>query len=202
MARQNLEKHQVWLYLVAILAGLGIGSTAPMLAPLLETLLWPILGLLLFTTFTQVALTQLPEAFRDGRFMSATLLGNFVVLPVAVWGLTVLLPDQPAIRLGVLLVLLVPCTDWFITFVQLGRGDTHRAIAVTPINLLVQIALLPLYLWLFMGDTFIELLAADRIATVFVTLIVLPLLAAWLGRSAGRSGRHSLQSWAGCLCLC
>ncbi|MDP2411402.1 MAG: hypothetical protein Q8M26_14100 [Pseudolabrys sp.] len=77
-------------------------------------------------------------------------------------------------------MLLVPCTDWYITFTHLSGGDTRRAIAATPINLLVQIAMLPVYLWLFMGNTFLELLAADRIAAVFVTLIVLPLLAAWL----------------------
>ena len=44
-----------------------------------------------------------------------------------------------------LLVLLVPCTDWFITFTRLGGGDTLRAITVTPLNLLVQLLLLPVY---------------------------------------------------------
>jgi len=178
--REHIERHQVWLYLAAILAGLGTGSAAPVLAPSFETVLWPVLGVLLYSTFTQVPLTHLPEAFRDRRFMGAVLTGNFLFLPLAVWGLLLFLPDDPAIRLGVLLVLLVPCTDWFITFTHLGGGDTRRAIAATPVNLLVQIALLPFYLWLFMGETFIEILAADRIATVFATLIVLPLLAAWL----------------------
>lgn len=56
------------------------------------------------------------------------------------------LPDDPALRLGVRLALLVPCTDWFITFTQLGRGNTSRAIAVTPLNLLLQLLLLPVYL--------------------------------------------------------
>lgn len=43
----------------------------------------------------------------------------------------------------------------------------------------MQLCLLPVYLWLFMGHAFLELLAADRIARVFVSLIVLRLLAAW-----------------------
>lgn len=180
MTRDRIERHQVWLYLAAILTGLTLGMSAPALAPVLETILWPTLGLLLYATFTQVPLTHLPEAFRDRRFMGAMLTGNFLLIPLAVWGLLTVLPDDPPIRLGVLLVLLVPCTDWFITFTHLGGGDTRRAIAATPINLLLQIALLPLYLWLFIGETFFEILAADRIATVFVTLIVLPLLAAWL----------------------
>ncbi|MFN4354118.1 arsenic resistance protein [Parvibaculum sp.] len=179
MKRQQLEQHQVWIYLAAILAGLTLGSHAQGLSGPFEAVLWPVLGLLLYTTFTQVPLTHLPEAFRDRRFMCAVLIGNFILIPLAVWGLLIFLPDDPAIRLGVLLVLLVPCTDWYITFTHLAGGDTRRAIAATPVNLLVQLCLLPVYLWLFMGNAFLELLAADRIALVFATLIMLPLLAAW-----------------------
>ena len=179
MSRQQLERHQVWIYLLTILAGIALGSYAPGLSGPFEAVLWPVLGLLLYTTFTQVPLTHLPEAFRDRRFMGAVLIGNFLLIPVAVWGLLIFLPNDPTIRLGVLLVLLVPCTDWYITFTHLAGGDTRRAIAATPVNLLVQLCLLPAYLWLFMGDAFLELLAADRIALVFVSLIVLPLLAAW-----------------------
>lgn len=180
MTRQKLEQHQVWIYLVAILAGLGIGSAAPDAASAFEAVLWPVLGLLLYATFTQVPLTHLPEAFRDRRFMGAVLAGNFLLIPLLVWALLIFLPPDPAIRLGVLLVLLVPCTDWYITFTHLGGGDSRRAIAATPVNLIVQLCLLPVYLWLFMGNAFLELLAADRIALVFLTLIVLPLVAAWL----------------------
>ena len=180
MARQQLERHQVWLYLAAILLGLAVGSTAPGTTGQLEALLWPALGFLLYATFTQVPLTHLPDAFRDRRFMAAVLIGNFVLVPLLVSGLLAFLPDDPVLRLGVLLVLLVPCTDWFITFAHLGGGDTGRAIAVSPVNLIVQIALLPVYLWLLMGASFVEILAADRIATVFCLIILLPLLAAWL----------------------
>lgn len=190
MTRQKLEHHQVWLYLASILTGLALGSLAPGLSTAFETVLWPILGLLLYATFTQVPLTHLPDAFRDRRFMGALLVGNFVLIPLVVSGLLVFLPDEPAIRLGVLLVLLVPCTDWYITFTHLGGGDARRAIAATPVNLLVQLLLLPLYLWLFMGEAFVELLSAERIALVFITLIVLPLIAAWLTeRWAARAPR-------------
>ncbi|MFN3746714.1 MAG: arsenic resistance protein [Hyphomicrobiaceae bacterium] len=142
-------------------------------------MLWPTLGLLLLATFTQVPLTHVRAAFHDRRFMAAVLVGNFLAIPLLLALFIQFIPDDPALRLGVLLVLLVPCTDWFITFTHLGGGDTGRAIAVTPVNLLVQLALLPVYLWLFMGNAFLELLAADRLLAVFVSLIVLPLCAAW-----------------------
>ncbi len=185
--RERLERYQVWLYLSAILAGLASGSAAPALASVFETLLWPVLGCLLYATFTQVPLAHLPDGFRDRRFMLALLSGNFVCIPVIVGLLLWLLPDDPAIRLGVLLVLLVPCTDWFITFTHLGRGDAGRAIAATPILLLAQLVLLPVYLWLFVGESLIEVAVTGHLLTAFGLLIVLPLVLAWLTeRHAGR----------------
>lgn len=180
MKRDALERNQVWLYLAAVVAGLGAGSVAPGLAPLMELLLWPSLALLLYATFTQVPLAHLPAAFRDMRFMSAVLVGNFLVLPVLVWGLTAFVPEDPAVQLGVLLVLLVPCTDWFITFAHQAGGDVRRAIVATPVVLVIQIVLLPLYLWLFMGDGLAVSLSAGRMAAAFLSIIVVPLVLAGL----------------------
>ena len=191
MTREILERRQGWVYVAAIAAGVGVGLALPQAAPLFETLLWPCLAFLLFVTFTQVPLVALPAALRDVRFMTAVLIGNFVVLPVLIVGLLVLLPDDPAVRLGALLVLLVPCTDWFITFTHQAGGDTQRAIAVTPVVLILQIVLLPLYLWAFMGDGLGDVVSASSMTTVFLLVIALPLIAAyaterWAGRGAGR----------------
>jgi len=180
MTRLTLERLQVWIYLAAILCGMLLGTGVGEAAKVFETALWPVLGLLLFTTFTQVPLIHLPEAFRDRRFMGAILVGNFLVVPVIVAGLLLLLPADPAVRLGVLLVLLMPCTDWYITFTHLSGGDTGRAIAVTPVNLIVQMLLLPIYLWMFMGQAFLEIFSAGPILAVFLTLIAAPLAAAWV----------------------
>jgi ACR3 family arsenite transporter len=200
MTRQQLERHQVWVYLGAITAGLTVGTLWPAQASAFEPWLWPVLGVLLYATFTQVPLTHLPDALRDVRFMGAVLAGNFLVVPLLVAVLLTLLPAAPAIRLGVLLVLLVPCTDWFVTFTHLGGGDTRRALAVTPLNLLVQLVALPVLLWLFMGRTFIEILAVDRLARVFGTLIVMPLIAAYLTeraveRRSSRAGIVAALGW-------
>jgi arsenite transporter len=178
--RQRLERHQAWVYLAAILLGLALGSAATGAAQRLEVLVWPLLALLLYATFTQVPLTRLPSALRDGRFVAAVLVGNFLVIPLAVWALLPLVGTDAAVRTGVLLVLLVPCTDWFLTFTHLAGGDTRRAIAITPVNLLVQLLVLPLYLWLFLGEAFAEAVATPRAVTALTTLILLPLAAAWV----------------------
>ncbi|WP_305045353.1 hypothetical protein [Geoalkalibacter sp.] len=195
MQHLTLERHQVWIYLAAIALGLWVGMSAPGAAPFLDALLWPVLALLLFATFVQVPLWHLPAALADHRFMSATLIGNFVLVPLLVAALLPWLPDDPALRLGVLLVLLVPCTDWFITFTKLGGGDTLRAISVTPINLLAQLLLLPLYLWLFLGAELSLGLNPVELLPALFGLILLPLaLAALLQRWInGHSSRVAVQ---------
>lgn len=200
MTRDTLERNQVWVYLAAILVGLALGAAMPALGPAMEALLWPCLAALLYATFTQVPLAHLPDAFRDMRFMSAVLAGNFVMLPVLVWGLLALVPGDPAVHLGVLLVLLVPCTDWFITFAHQGGGDVRRAIAVTPVVLVVQIVVLPVYLWLLMGEGFGEIVSAGRMATVFAVVIVGPLALAyvterWVERDAARGAVIGRLAW-------
>lgn len=181
MDRLTLERRQVWIYLAAIGVGLLLGSVAPGIAPGFEALLWPVLAALLYTTFVQVPLLHVRDAFRDRRFLLAILLGNFVLIPLLVWLALQLLPDDPALRLGVLLVLLVPCTDWFITFTQLGRGNTARAIAVTPLNLLLQLLLLPVYLWLMLpAADFSTAFKPEDMLPAALALIGLPLVAAAL----------------------
>lgn len=144
--RAALERHQVWCYLLAVVLGLILGTLRADVGHVAELLVWPVLALLLYATFTQLPLTLLPSAFKDGRFLVAALVGNFVVVPLSVWGLVQFTPADDAVRLGLLLVFLAPCTDWFITFTQLGGGDATRATALTPITLVLQLVLLPVHL--------------------------------------------------------
>jgi ACR3 family arsenite efflux pump ArsB len=202
MDRLTLERRQAWIYLAAILAGLLLGSFRPALAPALETLLWPVLACLLYATFVQVPLLHVHDAFRDRRFVFAILLGNFVAVPMMAWAVLPWLPGDAALRLGVLVVLVVPCTDWFITFTQLGRGDTARAIAVTPLNLLLQLLLLPAYLWLMlpqgdMGTVFQSRMVGAAVALVGVPLLLAAITERWVeSRPARAFLREKLAWWA------
>lgn len=185
--QDNLERFQVWIYLTAVLLGLATGWQLPQFQ-VADYLLWCLLGLLLYTTFTQIPLTRLTTLVRDRRFLSALLLGNFMIMPAFVGVGVTLLPDNDALRLGVLLVLLMPCTDWFITFTHLGRGDGARAIAAAPILLVMQLATLPVYLWLFMGQLpAISLEIAGHLVPAFFGLILVPLALAVITRRLAES---------------
>ncbi|MGO3915136.1 MAG: arsenic resistance protein [Pseudoalteromonas sp.] len=200
MKREALEKYQVFIYLTGILIGLLVGVKFPEQSEILEWALWPLLGMLLYTTFTQVPLGHLREAFSDSRFMLAAVIGNFVVLPLIVWGLMSVGPNLPAVKLGILLVLLVPCTDWFITFTHLGGGDTKRAIAFSPVSLLLQLILLPVYIWLFLGSEITTSVMQRELVLAFFGLIVLPLAAAfatekWAEKREGRETILNAFGW-------
>ncbi|MBS3896559.1 MAG: arsenic resistance protein [Xanthomonadaceae bacterium] len=199
MTRETLERRQVWVYLAAIAPGLVLGTFAPQIGPAFEMLLWPVLGALLYATFVQIPLLHLADACRDRRFITAVLIGNFLLIPPVVWGMVALLPPDPALRLGVLLALLVPCTDWFITLSKLGKGDVPRAIAVTPINLLLQLALLPLYLWMMAGaDLSAALTPADVWPAVVLVLAPLGLAALserWMEARPERATTRERLAW-------
>lgn len=198
--RDQMEKHQSWLYLLFIGLGLALGMGAPGFAKQLAPLVWPLLGILLYATFTQIPLLNIARSVTDKRFMAALLIGNFIAIPAFLALFVVWLPLSPAVLAGILLVLLVPCTDWFITFTHLGKGDAARAMAATPLLLLVQMVALPFYLWLFLGSEWFQLTLSTELLSAFTSLIVTPLALAWLTEYLAQRHRGIKRSVA-CLGL-
>jgi len=184
-----MERHQVLIYLVAMIVGAGIGLAAPGAGPVLEHLINPVLGLLLYVTFLQVPIRDLAGSLRSGRFITAALLINFVAVPLVVAAMFTFLPTDQAVRLGVLLVLLTPCVDYVIVFAGLAGGNSRRLLAATPALLILQMVFLPIYLLLFMGSDLSRIVEPGPFVEAFLILIVIPLVLAaatqtWRGRSS------------------
>jgi ACR3 family arsenite efflux pump ArsB len=175
-----MERHQVPLYVGGILAGVLTGLAAPGAGPSLEHVINPVLGLLLYVTFLQVPAAELVRSLRAGRFLAAALVVNFVVVPLVVAGMFWLLPADQAVRAGVLLVLLTPCVDYVIVFSGLAGGASERLLAVTPLLLVAQMVLLPVFLVLFLGTELADIVEFGPFLDAFLTLIVAPLALAWL----------------------
>ncbi|HWM12721.1 MAG TPA: bile acid:sodium symporter, partial [Solirubrobacteraceae bacterium] len=175
----QLERQQVPVYLAAVAAGVLVGLAAPGTDEAFEALIYPVLGALLYATFVQVPFTALRAAFADRRFLAAALGLNFLVVPVIVFALSRLAPGGTAVELGVLLVLLTPCVDYVIVFTRLAGGSDRRLLAAAPLLMLAQMALLPAYLWLFMGSELADIVEPGPFLEAFLLLIVLPLALAW-----------------------
>ncbi|MFJ9126651.1 arsenic resistance protein [Streptomyces sp. NPDC102340] len=176
-----MERRQVAVYLGALAVGAVVGLVAPSgIGAGLERAITPVLAALLYVTFLQVPAAELVRSLRAGRFLAAALTVNFLVVPLVVAAMFTFLPDDQAVRLGVLLVLLCPCVDYVIVFSGLAGGANQRLLAATPLLLLAQMVLLPGYLYLFMGAGLSDLVAAGPFVEAFLTLIVVPLALAWL----------------------
>ncbi|MCP1727755.1 ACR3 family arsenite efflux pump ArsB [Natronospira proteinivora] len=172
---RNLERWQLIPLLLAALAGLATGHWQTALVAGWQVAIWPLLGALLFTVFLNLDLRGWQRALVDRRFLSAVALMNFGILPLLT-GLTLFwLPADPVIQFAVILVLLAPCTDWFLSFNLLGRGNPERATAAIPLLLAGQVLTIPFWITLFLGPGTLEAFGLERFLAVFVGLFLVPL---------------------------
>lgn len=195
-ATQWWDRHQVALYLAAIVGGGVVGSLAPVVAPGLSLAITPVLGLLLFATFLSVPLIDVARSLRDLRFLGTVVVVDFVVAPVVAFGLSRLVADDRGLLVGVLLVLLTPCIDYVIVFTGLAGGARDRLLAAAPVLMLLQIVLLPVYLLVFAGGETVATIDLRPFVEAFVFLIVVPLAAAAVVQALARRQRAGVRAMA------
>ncbi|TFC71704.1 arsenic resistance protein [Cryobacterium sp. TMT2-4] len=122
----------------------------------------------------------------DIRFLGTAIAVDFIVVPVVAFGPSRFVACDRALLLGAPLVLLTPCVDYMIVFTGLAGGARERLLAATPLLMLLQIVLLPIYLLLFAGPNTVSMIEIEPFLEAFLVLIVIPLLAAvtvqWVGR--------------------
>lgn len=58
------------------------------------------------------------------------------------------LSGQSLLFTGLVIYFLAPCTDWFLGFTRLAKGDTALGSVLVPINMITQLLLYPVYLHL------------------------------------------------------
>lgn len=194
MDRAQLEQNQIPLYFIAVALAAVLGLLAPGVAGALEALVTPAIAVLMYAMFLQIPFLDLRAGLGNRRFMGALLLANFVLVPLLVWAGTRGLVEHPAVLVGALLVLLTPCIDYVVVFTHLGKGDARLTLAATPVLLLVQLALLPLYLALMLGGAGHVEISVAPFVEAFVLLIALPLLLA-VATSAGARRSALVSKW-------
>ena len=167
---------------VALAAALGLG--AGLLWPIGEAtglLVLPALMLMLVAVFVQVDAAQVREVRSARTVVVAGLVLNFVFTPLFAWALGAgLLGDSPDLRIGLLLLLVTPCTDWYLVFTGLARGHMGVASAVLPVNLLLQLLLLPVYILLLGGEA--AMVDSATLVEAVLLVLVVPLVTAVVAR--------------------
>ncbi len=189
MTRDTLEQNQIPVYFATVLLAVALGLLAPSLAPGLGALVTPAIAVLMYAMFLQIPFLDLRQGLSNKRFMAALLLANFILIPLLVWALTRGLVEHPAILVGALLVLLTPCIDYVVVFTHIGKGDSRLMLAATPILLLLQLVLLPVYLGLMLGAHSGVVVSVGPFIEAFVCLIVAPMILAVLTTSLSRRSK-------------
>ncbi|CAM3782700.1 arsenic resistance protein [Roseomonas mucosa] len=199
ITRTGLEENQVAIYFAAVVAGAIAAVAAPGAA--WGAVINPALAALLYVTFLQVPLADLRRSLANGRFLLTLLAVNFVAAPLVAFALASMLPgEQWVLRLGVLMVLLAPCIDYVVVFTHLGRGDARLILAATPVLLVAQMLLLPVYLGLFIGERAMAMMQPGPFIEAFVWLIAVPLALAaatqaWAARFGAGKAVADAMGW-------
>lgn len=194
MNREALERNQIPLYFIAVLAAAFIGLLAPGAPQILDALITPSIAVLMYAMFLQIPFLELRNGLSNRRFICALLLANFLVIPILVWCLTRGLTEHPALLAGALLVLLTPCIDYVVVFTHLGKGDAKLTLAATPLLLLLQFLLLPVYLPFMLGNSTQILISVGPFVEAFAVLILLPMALAVATLTGAKKSRFA-QTW-------
>jgi ACR3 family arsenite efflux pump ArsB len=151
---------------------------------------------MLYITFLQIPIEEIKKAFKNIKFTHTSVLINFVWIPILAWLLAMaFLGDHPALYIGFIMLMVTPCTDWYLIFTGIAKGNVALSAAILPLNLILQVILLPIYLLLFGGTTgVIELtFLVESILIVLLIPLVLGFLTKVLMRNKQQL-RENLKS--------
>lgn len=186
-----VDKAQSFIILAAALAGLGLGHV-PLVASQAAGVILPLLMLMLTGVFLQVPLRNFASALQGRRVAMASVVVNFGWTPLFAGLLGWLfLSDQPAVLIGFVMLMVTPCTDWYLVFTAMSKGNVPLSTALLPINLVLQLLLLPVFLLVLSGAVFP--LDWSLIVQSIGLVLVLPFLMATVLRYV--VVRYGMESW-------
>lgn len=174
------EKLQTVWVIAAIFMGLALGQIN-WFSENAVYLIVPTLIVMLYGVFLNIPFNRLANAFQNYKVTGLSLGINFLWTPVFAWGLgAIFLKDTPDLWVGVIMLMVTPCTDWYLIFTSIAQGDVALATALLPWNLLLQVILLPIYLLIFAGEL-VNINAAILLESVVLVLVV-PMFLAFVSK--------------------
>jgi len=171
-----IEKLEPVIIFSAVIIGL-IFSNVDVIAQNSEHLINIFLCLMLYGLFLEVPLNELKDSFKNVKFTSTSLIINFIWTPLFGYFLgSLFLKGNLDIVIGFFMLILTPCTDWYLVFTKMAKGDVKLSLSILPINLVLQIVLLPIYLVIFFSSA--NTMDYTQLMYSLLIVIVIPFIAA------------------------
>jgi arsenite transporter len=181
MSLSGASKLQPFILFAAVLFGFFVGNIYVGFSNYAETILYYVVIALVYAVMLGVPHQKFWKAFKNIKFFGVSWFANFVIIPLLAWVLALIfLKDHPAIFVGFILYLIAPCTDWFLVFTSMARGNVPLGLALLPTNLILQIILIPVFLRLFAGE--LVPFEFSLFFETFLIFIVLPFILALVTR--------------------
>ena len=196
-----IEKLEPVIIFSAVIIGL-LFSNIGIIADNTTYLINIFLCLMLYGLFLEVPLNELKDSFKNVKFTSTSLIINFLWTPLFGYFVgSLFLRGNVDVLIGFFMLILTPCTDWYLVFTKMAKGDLTLSLSILPINLILQIILLPIYLVLFFSTA--NSMDYSQLAYSLVIVIVIPFVAAQLTKLVLKNGLKqkaaefmgSLQIW-------
>ena len=171
-----IEKLEPAILIFAIIIGL-ILSDIKILSNNIGNIINLFLCIMLYGIFLEVPLKNLKKSFKNIKFSSTSIIINFIWTPIFGYFLgNLFLNGNMDIFIGFFMLILTPCTDWYLIFTKIAKGDLNLSLSILPINLILQIVLLPIYLIIFFSSN--DTVNYSNLVYSLIIVIVIPFLSA------------------------